>query len=58
MGSASHKSQVVKGKDFYSLKWDKEKNNPSLYLEELNASTLIIGYSNYLEVECNKDPLI
>ena len=24
-GSESHKSQVLKGKDFYSLKWDKDK---------------------------------
>ena len=30
-GSESHKSQVVKGKDFYSLKWDKQKNKVTEY---------------------------
>ena len=29
-GSESHKSQVVKGKDFYSLEWDKD-NKKVLY---------------------------
>lgn len=58
-GSESHKSQVVKGKDFYALQWDKEKNKVIEY-NFLKACFTNLGDMKKIITEIkkfyNKDP--